>query len=140
MGFEVFDKRAAGASKHPYVTMQRKGPFSFNQAAFELMGKPEAVELLYDRDTERVAFRPVAPGRPRAFPVRAQGKNSITYMVAGQSFAKHYELDTSVARRYAPEWEDDILVLDLRGDSVDVTGPRLQKSDGEASGSAEGDE
>src|SRR5215210_3643772 len=136
MGFEVFNKRAASVSKHPYVTLQRKGPFSFNQAAFELMGSPEAVELLYDADTERVAFRPVAPDRPQAFPVRAQGKNSVTHIVAGQSFARHYELDTSVARRYAPVTEDGMLVLDLRGDSVEVTGPRT-KSD---AGSGEGDE
>lgn len=137
MGFEVFDKRSAGASKHPYVTMQRKGPFSFNQAAFELMGSPEAVELLYDEDTKRIGFRPVAPDRPRAFPVRAQGANSVTHVVAGQSFAKHYELNTSVARRYAPTMEDGILILDLRGDSVDVTGPRAKKSD---AGSGEGGE
>ena len=136
MGFEVFDKRAAVASKHPYVTMQRKGPFSFNQPAFELMGSPEAVELLYDRDTQRVGFRPVDPGRPRAFPVRAQGKNSVTHVVAGQSFARHFELDTSVARRYSVAMEGDMLILDLRGDSIDVTGPRARAS---ADGSGEGD-
>jgi hypothetical protein len=138
MGFEIFNKRAAGLSKHPYVTMQRKGPFSFNQAAFELMGSPEAVELLYDKDTERVAFRPTAPDRPQAFPVRAQGKNSVTHIVAGQSFARHYELDTSVARRYAPVMEDGMLILDLRGDSVEVTGPRTKASTTKPGG--EGDE
>ena len=137
MGFEVYDKRAAVASKHPYVTIQRAGPFSFNQAAYELMGSPKAVELLYDRDTERVAFRPTAPDRPRAFPVRAQGKNAVTHMVAGQSFTKYYGIDTSVARRYAPTMEDDLLVVDLRGDSVEVTGPRAKATGG---GSGEGDE
>jgi hypothetical protein len=71
-------------------------------------------------------------------PVRAQGKNSVTHIVAGQSFAKHYGLDTSVARRYPVAMEDDILVLDLRGDSVDVTGPRAKKPN--ADGSGEGDE
>jgi hypothetical protein len=124
MGFEVFDKRAAGASKHPYVTVQRKGPFSFNRAAHELLGKPEAVSLLYDREQERIGFRPTSPERPQAFPMRPQGKNAATFMVAGQAFAKHYELDTSVARRYPVRMEEDIMVLYLRGDSVEVTGPR----------------
>lgn len=131
MGFEVFDKRASGASKHPYVTVQRRGPFGINQAAYKLMGKPEAVELLYDRDQERIGFRPVSPDRPQAFPVRAQGKNSATFMVAGQSFSRHYGLDTSVARRYAVQMEDDVLVLDLRGDSVEVTGPRARSGEGD---------
>jgi hypothetical protein len=137
MGFEVFDKRAAGVSKHPYVTVQRKGPFSFNRAAHELLGKPEAVELLYDREQERIGFRPTAPERPQAFPMRPQGKNAATFMVAGQAFAKHYKLDTSVARRYPVRMEEDIMVLDLRGDSVDVTGPRSRSR---AAGSVEGDE
>ncbi len=42
MGFEVLDKRAAGVSKHPYITIQRKGPLSFNRIAYELLGNPEA--------------------------------------------------------------------------------------------------
>ena len=132
MGFEVYDKRRASASKHPYVTIQRKGPFSFNRAAYELMGSPNAIELLYDRDEERIGFRPTSPDRPQAFPVRAQGKNSVTHIVAGQSFTKHYGLDTSLARRYPVRMEDKILVLDLRGDSVEVTGPRARSSENES--------
>jgi hypothetical protein len=100
------------------------------------MGSPEAVEILYDRDTERIAFLPVSGESPRAFPVRAQGKNEATHMVSGRAFTKHYELDTSVARRYAVTMEDDMLVLDLRADSTDATGPR----DGhKANGSGKGD-
>jgi hypothetical protein len=132
MGFEVYDKRRASVSKHPYVTMQRRGPFSFNRAAYELMGSPEAIELLYDRDEERIGFRPASPDRPQAFPVRAQGKNSVTHIVAGQSFANHYGLDVSVARRYPVRMEDEILVLDLRGDSVEATGPRARSSENES--------
>lgn len=134
MGFETFDKRSATASKHPYVTIQRRGPFSFNRAAYELMGNPEAVEILYDRDTERVAFLPVSAERPRAFPVRAQGKNAATRMVSGQAFANHYGLDTSVARRYAVTMEGDMLVLDLRGESTDATGPRTKHDAGSGEG------
>jgi len=132
MGFEVYDKRRASASKHPYVTMQRRGPFSFNRAAYELMGSPEAIELLYDRDEERIGFRPASPDRPQAFPMRPQGKNSVTHIVAGQSFANHYGLDVSVARRYPVRMEDEILVLDLRGDSVEATGPRARSSENES--------
>lgn len=136
MSFEVFDKRAAGVSKHPRVTIQRQGMFSFNKPAYSLMGEPEALELLYDRENERVAFRPVEAGRARSFPVRSQGSPSRTLMVAGRSFTKHYGLDTSQARRYPVTMEGDMLVLDLRGDSEDATGPRTKHD----SGSGEGDE
>ena len=129
MGFETFDKRSAAATKSPMVTIQRGGAFSLNEAARQLVGSPEAVELLYDRERELIGFRPVAPTSPRAFPVRPQGQNAKTYMVSGRTFAKHYQLDVSKARRYAVEASNGILVLDLNSDSVDVTGPRASVDD-----------
>lgn len=125
--FESFDRKAAGVSPHPYVTIQRKGPFSFNRAAYKLLGEPEAVELLFDKRQRVIGFRPISPEKAKAFPVRAQGKNAANFMVAGQSFAQHYELDTSVARRYPVYLDEGILILDLNGESVVVTGPRTVK-------------
>jgi hypothetical protein len=130
MPFEVFDKRSAAATKSPMVTIQSGGSFSLNKAAEQLVGSPEAVELLYDPDERLIGFRPVDPSSPRAFPVRPQGKNATTYMIAGRAFSKHYELETERARRYAVTMQGDVLVLDLKSDSVDVTGPRA-RSDGE---------
>jgi hypothetical protein len=72
-------------------------------------------------------FRSTELESPRGFPVRTQGKNSVTYMVAGRAFAKHYGIDTATAQRYPGKLEDDILVLDLRGDYVNATDPRAGK-------------
>jgi hypothetical protein len=134
MPFEVFDKRSAAATKSPMVTIQRGGSFSLNKAAEQLAGSPEAVELLYDPDERLIGFRPVDPASPRAFPVRPQGKNATTYMIAGRAFSKHYKLETSKARRYAVTMSDNILVLDLKSDSVDVTGPRARSEGTQADG------
>ncbi len=128
--FEEFDKRAAVASKSPFVTIQRKGTFSMNQAAYVLMGKPKVVTLLFDPEEKLIGFRPTLQSSPRAFPVRAQ-QNGVTYVVAGQAFAKHYGIDTSVARRYGVDKQDDILVLDLKSESTDATGPRARSRDRE---------
>src|SRR5829696_8885707 len=117
------------------MTIPRRGPFCFYRGACGRIGSPGAGELLYDQTTERVAFRPVSAERPRAFPVRAQGKNASTHMVSGQAFTKHFGLDTSVARRYAVEMEDEMLIVDLRADSTDATGPRDgHKADGSGKG------
>lgn len=124
MPFEEFDKRAAMASKSPFVTIQRRGPLSLNKAAYAAMGEPEAVTLLYDREEKLIGLKSVSLTNPRALPVRPQGPNQNTYMIAGRAFAQHYDLDTSVARRYAVEMRDGLLVLDLKSPSVDVTGPR----------------
>lgn len=124
MPFEVFDKRAATATKSPMVTIQKGGMFSWNKAAYEAIGSPEAVQLLYDKEEKLIGFRPVESTNPRAFFVRPQGKNAATFTVAGRSFTQHYGIDTDTALRYAVEAQDDTLVLDLKKDSVDVTGPR----------------
>jgi len=124
MPFEVFDKRAAVATKNPMVTIQKGGAFSLNRAAYDLMGSPETVELLFDPEDRLIGFRPVSSTSPQAYPIRPQGKNAATFMIAGRAFGKHYGLNTDVARRYSTELQDDILVLDLKSDSIDVTGPR----------------
>jgi len=125
VSFEVFDKRAATATKNPMVTVQRGGNFSLNRAAYQAMGEPETVELLFDRENRFIGFRPVPSTSARGFPVRPQGKASpTTFMIAGHAFAKHYEIDASTARRYGVQMQDDILVLDLNAPSIDVTGPR----------------
>ncbi len=124
MPFEVFDKKSATSSKTPMVTIQKGGPFSLNKAAYDAMGAPEYVELLYDRDEKLIGFRPASLDNPRAYQVTTQGTRSTGRQVPGRAFAKFYDLDVTVARRYPVEMRDGILVLDLKGDSVDVTGPR----------------
>lgn len=126
MPFEVFDKRTAAVTKSPMATIQKQGSFSLNKAAHAALGTPDAVELLYDPEEKLVGFRPVSPTSPRAFPVRPQGKGAGTLMVSGQAFARHYGLDTSKARRYPVEVRDGILILDLKGDSVEVSSPRAR--------------
>ncbi len=124
MPFEVFDRKAATASKNPMVSIQKQGSFSLNKAAYQLLGEPETVELLFDSEEQRIGFRPVSPNSPRAYPVRPQGKSAATFMIAGQAFTKYYDIDTSVARRYSVEMQDGILVIDLKSESTVVTGPR----------------
>lgn len=123
MAFQEFDKRAATASKSPFVTIQRKGIFSMNRAAYALMGEPEAVTLMFDPEEQLVGFKPTLISSPRAFPVRVQ-QNGNTFVVGGHAFTKHYGLDTTIARRYGAENRDNILVLDLKAKSTDATGPR----------------
>lgn len=124
MGFEVFDKRAATSSKTPMVTIQKGGHFSLNRAAYEAMGAPEAVELLYDREEKLIGFQSAPPDRPRAYPVKTLGTNATGRLVSGQRFCKYYDIDADVARRYEVQMQDEILVLDLKGENNVVTGPR----------------
>lgn len=127
--FEVFTRRASPTGKGPFVTIQRKGILSMNREAYEAMGSPETVELLYDRDERIMGFRPVDPNVPHAYRARKQGASS-SYLVAGQAFTHYYEIATDTARRYPATAIDGILVVDLKEPGVIATGPRVK--DGEA--------
>ncbi len=128
MPFERFDKRSVPIAENPFVTIQMRGPLSLNYSAYRTLGEPEAVELLYDRESETVGLRPVSPKESYAFPVRPQGrkdKRPSNYVIAGQAFTKHYGIDTSVAKRYPAEMQGDVLAVDLKRGTV-ATGPRLK--------------
>ncbi len=135
MPFERFDKRSVPIAENPFVTIQMRGPMSLNYSAYKILGEPEAVELLYDREDKIVGLRPVSPKEAYAFPVRPQGrkdKRPSNYVVAGQAFTKHYGIDTSVAQRYPAELREDVLAVDLKRGTV-ATGPRAK---GEAGANA----
>lgn len=112
MAFEVFDRKGTPTTNKPWVTIQARGNFGLNRAAFEAMGKPEAVELLYDGDARRVGFRPTDPEALNAYPVRKQG-GSDSYVLAGRAFTQYYSIDTTEARRYDADMMGDILVIEL---------------------------
>lgn len=135
MDFERFDQRHIAIAGSPFVTIQRGGRvMTINRVAYELLGGPEAVELLYSKKNRVVGVRQVSKKEPYAFPLRGQGRKGqepSNYLVAVQAFTKHYNIDTSVAMRYPVEMQEEILTIALDRGTV-ATGPRAKiKDDGE---------
>lgn len=129
--FERFDKRQTPIAGSPFVTIQRGGRvMTINRVAHEMVGSPEAVELLFNKENRVIGVRQVSKTEPYAFPLRGQGRKGSqpsNYLVAVQAFTKHYDIDTSAAKRYPAEMQEDILIVDLsRG--VEATGPRDKSS------------
>ena len=126
MGFEVFDKRMAPLAKAPSVTIQKKGIFSINRSAHQLIGAPDTVELLFDRDAGIIAMRPSE--EPHAYAVRPQTNSGTGQVILSASaFTQYYEIDTEVSRRYKPYQQDGMLCIDLRGPSAEVVGNRTKR-------------
>ena len=128
--FEVFTRKTARLGKKPSVTIQRKGIMSFNQAAYDAIGSPKAVELLYDRADRIIGVRPAAdPDAPHAYQPRgAVGKDYGPYLVSGTAFVHHYGIDVSVSRRYPVTIEDGVLCIDLKKDGTVITGNRSSQT------------
>lgn len=124
-GFEEFDQYHSRSVKTLFVTIQRRGNFSLNRAAFKALGEPKAVKMLFNRSKRQIGFRPTTPDDFRSVPVRRQG-HSNSYMIAGLTFCKEYDIDTATARRYKVEVQQGILIIDLNASSTDATGPRFR--------------
>ena len=120
MPFETFTRqRRAG---QPFVTIQKKGVISLNRAAFDALGSPEFVELLFDRDAQLVALRRVESSVEHAYQVRAPVTNHATWLISGGAFLTYYEIDSSESVRRAARVEDDLLIIDLKDPHVDPRG------------------
>jgi hypothetical protein len=132
--FERFDQRHIAIAGSPFVTIQKGGRvMTINRPAHEMLGSPEAVELLYNKKNRVVGIREVSKKEPYAFPLRAQGRKGrepSNYLVAVQAFTKHYNIDTSVAMRYPAEMQEDILTISLNRGTI-ATGPRAKSKDDE---------
>ena len=114
MTFEVFKKQRVSPSDDPAVTIQKRGAISLNKAAYLALESPEALELLYDRESKLLGLRKADPKSEDAYPVRPLGRSDSTWLVSGKAFASYYGIETDVARRRMALLEDGILVLDLK--------------------------
>lgn len=125
MAFEVFDKRQSPLAKAPTVTIQRRGLMSMNRAAYNLIGAPTAVELLYDREADVIGFRPAKDDVPHAYSVRSQSdKETGPVAIAGTAFCQFYKINTEVSRRWTPTVSDGILRVDLTQAGTKIIGNR----------------
>lgn len=126
MGFKVFSKGSAPVPTVPAVTVQKKGLFSLNDAAYKLMGEPEAVHFLWDSDNSLIALKGVEVDDLNGYPVRRQntktGRGPV--LVSGSMFARYIGLDTSQAKRWTPKVEDDMLIVDLKQEGALVISNR----------------
>lgn len=122
MAFELFDKRSVPKTKTPQVTVQKKGTLSINRPAYEGMGSPERVNLLFDRDSRLIGIRQ-ATEESHSYPLRKVGQGN-SYLVSGGLFVSYYDIPCEVARRYDAEVKDEMVVVDLKQQGEQVVSNR----------------
>lgn len=128
MAFEVFDKRTAPSSKSPAVTIQKRGIFSINKVAHEMIGAAQNVELLYDPEARIIGIRPVEGSPPHAYTMRPQSKRDTgQYILSATAFTQHYDINTLESRRWEPYKDGDMLCIDLKSKSTVIRGNRAKK-------------
>src|SRR5690242_18790924 len=102
MPFEVFQKNSAPIPTVPAATIQKRGLISLNRAAYDLLDRPQAVELLWDAERRVIGLRPAAVDNTNAYPVRAQSNSPDRgpVLIAGNLFTRYIGLETSEAQRW----------------------------------------
>jgi hypothetical protein len=125
MPYEVFNRKTAGRSTVPNITIQKRGTFSINSAAAKLLsgGKEFTklpIELLYDKEIQGVGLRSADEEAPNVYYLRKQ-ESSESYILSGQAFTAYYGIDTSVSRRYRAKLnEEGVLGFRLDDPHVEV--------------------
>jgi hypothetical protein len=133
--FETFQRQRMRRGREPFLTIQRKGVFSLNRAAYEAMGSPEAVELLYDPEAQLIGLRNIDRNVEHAYLVRGSGGRGgdSTFLISGTAFTNYYEIDTSTTTRRAVRMMDGMLVVDLTDPGTKITSNRRGSHNGKRS-------
>jgi hypothetical protein len=130
MPFETFKRNRMPSLQKPAVTIQKRGALSLNTAAFEALGYPKHVALLYDRENKLIGIQKASGTTPHAYVVRGVGNNRATHVVSGKAFLSYYDIPRDVARRWTAKMQDDTLVIDLKQPGTEVTGHSSRAHEG----------
>jgi hypothetical protein len=98
--FDVFQRINARTSNTPTMTITARGTFNFNKAAYELLGKPDAVILLYARNERTIGLTSAGKDEPNAYLMRHTGSGQTTWTVIVRQFCAWAGIDLSESRRY----------------------------------------
>jgi hypothetical protein len=118
--FEIFDPNFVKPKEGATVSLQRRGTFALNREAFEEIGSPEAVHLLYDPQLHIVGFRAFIAGAPRTYPVTVHNTGR-TYLINARSFCLYYKIDLTEARLFGAQLIGEVLAINLKEPLVITT-------------------
>src|SRR5882724_5089796 len=94
--WETFEGRQHGqtARREARVTLGHKGTFYLNGIAYDALGAPAAVEMLYDGNRRIIGLKPIDPRKRNAFAIRPHGKSGNYKRISASAFCTHFRLRT----------------------------------------------
>lgn len=129
-GFEVFVAGRMRASS-PFVTITaNQAQLTMNQRAYELLGKPDWVRVLYHRASQKIGLV-AATGAPGDFAVRQPRTSRNYYSLSLYAFVRYYGVPHERTWSYPASLDSSgRLIIDLRGQRFDVS--KRRKRHGQA--------
>lgn len=98
--FTIFDKARAPFTGEAHLTVQKRGTITLNAASFALLDSPDAVELLFDPNSEVLGLRTADATLSHVAYVRKSTRSTAgPWVVSAMAFVRHFGIDTTVARQ-----------------------------------------
>ncbi len=112
MAFETF---TAGRriSKEPKVSIMKHGNFNFNSGCMKQLKEKSIthMQLLFDKETNRIAFKPCNKEAAGAYALRNTRSGA---QISGTAFLGAYSIPYSEASRsFSITWQDNLLIICL---------------------------
>lgn len=124
--WEKFDggPMAAPGRAGARVTINKNGLIYMNAKAYDLLGRPEAVEIYYCREDDAIALEPAPARTERNFIVR---KRQNGWAIHASTFCRHYRVRVATTEQFLrPErTADGHMILSMR--STFTVGERRPK-------------
>jgi hypothetical protein len=117
-GFEIY--RGSGLPTnyvYPAISIRVNKSVSFNEAAFEALGRPSHVLLLFNRKTRTIAFQAAKPEEIGAYALKKAPK-SVSYSANVRGFLTEYAITADPPRRFSATKKGNRLLVEL-GDAGD---------------------
>lgn len=115
--WEVFTGKSSAysAGAEVRVTLGRN-TFYLNGKAFEALGAPAAVEMMFLGNERIIGLRPVDPTRRNAFRVKQHGRTGNYKRISASAFCRHLRLDTRRTVLFdRPDIDNDgVMMLDMK--------------------------
>lgn len=109
MGFEDFRRRRPKRFSPDEIalTIMKSDRLLLSPTAYEVLGRPERVQLAFDTSLRIIGIRAAKPGDP--YPQRILPGRQISAV----TFCRYFQIPTTETRRYSGEWRDYQLIFPL---------------------------
>lgn len=103
-------------SERVHVTLNRKHKFCLNGRVHEMMGRPEAVVMMFDWRERVIGIRPASPNDKGAFRLHPLCRGSRYKIIRAAPFCGHFEIRVEATTVFVdPRVDGDgVLLLDLK--------------------------
>lgn len=89
---QLFTGRHTRPPGIPRLNIQSKGVMSLGVTAYEALGEPKAVQLLFSPSANVIVLKAVEVEDPNSFPLRRIGPKGRTWLIGARSFLLQNEV------------------------------------------------